>query len=360
MKHPVLVNRAWLIVWWLAWFILATGQSLLYYFAYEATLLVSITDSIISLLIYSGIALALWYPFRYISKSQGEVAALLPNLIIAGLITVGLWFITSQLILNQLFPGDDYQHFRQDTFIYRTATGTFIYLLVLLTYFLTESLTNLSDKKAREARLENIVKETELRMLRSQINPHFLFNSLNSVSSLTITDPEKARDMIVKLSEFMRYSLSRKDDQLVMLQSELDNLRLYLEIEKIRFGDRLTTEELLEDDCNNLMVPVLLLQPLYENAIKHGVYESTETVKITTRARKTDGFAEITISNNFNPSDVIRPGTGTGLANVERRIRLHYGNKASMETLKENGLFIVRIYIPVGESAAGKIQMEMD
>ena len=141
----------------------------------------------------------------------------------------------------------------------------FIYGLVILTYYLFESLTNLSEKKAKEARLESLIKETELKMLRSQINPHFLFNSLNSVSSLTITDPEKARDMVIKLSEFMRYALSRKDEQPVSFRSELENLRLYLNIEKVRFGDRLSIEENIDENCLEIKMPVMLLQPLYEN-----------------------------------------------------------------------------------------------
>ena len=215
-----------------------------------------------------------------------------------------------------------------------------------MTYYLFVSLTNLSEKNAKEARLESLVKETELKMIRSQINPHFLFNSLNSISSLTITDPEKARDMVVKLSEFMRYALSRKDEQPVTLQNELENLRLYLDIEKVRFGDKLTMEENIDSSCLDFKIPVMLLQPLYENAVKHGVYESTETVRIITEAKLTDGFFEITISNNYDAVPTLKRGTGTGLLNVTRRLELFYGNKASIKTTKENGLYSVSLYIP--------------
>ncbi len=229
------------------------------------------------------------------------------------------------------------------TFPYRIGTGVFIYLLVILTYFLFVSLTNLSEKNAREAKLESLVKETELKMLRSQINPHFLFNSLNSISSLTITDPEKARDMVIKLSEFMRYALSKKDEQPVSLRSELENLRLYLDIEKVRFGDRLSTEENIDEKCLEIKMPVMLLQPLYENAVKHGVYESTESVRIITQAKIIDGYIEITISNNYDPAPSSRRGTGTGLLNVARRLELFYGNKASIKTTKENGIYTVTL-----------------
>ena len=183
-------------------------------------------------------------------------------------------------------------------------------------------------------------------MLLSQINPHFLFNSLNSISSLTITDPEKARIMIVKLSEFMRYALSRKDERPVSLQSELENLRLYLDIEKVRFGDRLTTEENIEKDCLDIKIPVMLLQPLYENAVKHGVYESTESVRIITLAKIVNGYMEMTISNNYEPGQSSAKGTGTGLLNVTRRLELSYGNNASLKTTRENGIYIVKLFIP--------------
>jgi LytS/YehU family sensor histidine kinase len=241
---------------------------------------------------------------------------------------------------------NNYQAYWDATFPYRIGTGVFIYGLIILTYYLFVSMSNLSEKNAKEAKLESLVKETELKMLRSQINPHFLFNSLNSISSLTITDPEKARDMVVKLSEFMRYALSRKDELPVSLQSELENLRLYLDIEKVRFGDKLTTEEIIDKDCLDFKIPVMLLQPLYENAVKHGVYESTESVRITTRAKIIDGYFEITISNNYDIAPSTRRGTGTGLLNVARRLELFYGNKASIKILKENGIYTVNLYIP--------------
>jgi LytS/YehU family sensor histidine kinase len=153
--------------------------------------------------------------------------------------------------------------------------------------------------------------------------------------------------MVVKLSEFMRYALSRKDEQPVSLQNELENLRLYLDIEKVRFGEKLVTEEHIDSNCLELKIPIMLLQPLYENAVKHGVYESTESVKIVTRARIIDGFMEIIISNDFDPTQVLKRGTGTGVLNVTRRLEVFYGNKASIKTTKENGLYTVSLYIPV-------------
>jgi len=351
MKHPVLANRVRFIVWWLVWLFLALGQSLLFYYTYGSFIIESLTDSIFSLLIYSGIALSLWYPFRLINTRENRPITLVTNLVASGAISVGLWILLTKFAVLLIFPEqNNYQAYWNTTFPYRIGTGIFIYGLVILTYYLFVSLSNLSEKKAKEAQLESLIKETELKMLRSQINPHFLFNSLNSISSLTISDPEKARIMVVRLSEFMRYALSRKDERPVSLKSELENLRLYLDIEKVRFGDKLTTEENIGDDCLDIKIPVMLLQPLYENAVKYGVYESTESVRILTHAKIVNNYLEITISNNYVLTQSSTKGTGTGLLNVTRRLELSYGNRGSLTTTDEDGIYTVKIYIPANYS----------
>lgn len=347
MRHPVLSDRTRLIIWWLAWLLLTSGQLLLYFYAYGRFDNFFIADGIVSLMVFSGIGLSLWYPFKYFNTGDSLTISVIANIILSGVFSVALWIlITRYVVLLVVTDKDQFLLYWDATLPYRTGTGVFCYGLMLLAYYLFISLYRLSEKNAKEARLESLVRETELKMLRSQINPHFLFNSLNSVSSLTITDPDKARDMVIKLSEFMRYALSKKDEQPVSLRSELENLRLYLEIEKVRFGDKLTTEEEINESCLEAMMPVMLLQPLYENAVKHGVYESTESVKIKTEVSCDKGYLEIIISNNYDPTPSPKKGTGTGLVNVSRRLDLFYGNKASIQAKKENGIFSVTLFLP--------------
>ncbi len=351
MKHPVLNNRVRLIVWWLGWLFLGLGQSLLFYFAYGSFVSLSLIDSIFSLLIYSGIALSLWYPFNYFYTSKTSYLSLITNLVASGVITITLWALITRYTIQLILPEqNEYVSFWESTFPYRIGTGVFIYGLIIMTYFLFISLSNLSEKNAKEARLETLIKETELKMLRSQINPHFLFNSLNSISSLTVTNPEKARTMVIKLSDFMRYALSRKDEQPVSLSSELENIQLYLDIEKVRFGERLITEEDIEERCLQEKIPVMLLQPLYENAVKHGVYESTGQVKLSSTARLNDNNLEITITNNYETEKTSAKGTGTGLLNVSRRLELIYGKMASLRTIRKDGVFTVSLFIPANNS----------
>lgn len=184
-------------------------------------------------------------------------------------------------------------------------------------------------------------------MLRSQINPHFLFNSLNSISSLTLTNPPGARDMIVKLSDFMRYSLSSRNDQPVTLNNEMESLRLYLEIEKVRFRERLVIEEHIDNECLGALLPGLLLQPLYENAVKHGVYESTGTVVINTSVKKAEEYVIVTISNTIDSDSVVtRKGAGIGLKNVRSRLELFFGNEADLEVVRKEDSFTVTMKFP--------------
>ncbi|HKK43611.1 MAG TPA: histidine kinase [Bacteroidales bacterium] len=347
MKHPVFENSVRQLVWWLVWIMVALGQSVLFYYVYGSFIRISLVESFVSMIVYSGLALSIWYPFQYFNSGETRTSVQLTNIIIIGAITVSLWILLVKIITGTVVQeGISYNNYWTTTLPYRIGEGVFLYGLVILTYYLFISLTKLSERNAKAAKLESLVRETEIKMLRSQINPHFLFNSLNSISSLTITDPEKARDMVVKLSEFMRYALSRKDEQPVTLQNELDNLRLYLDIEKVRFGDKLITEESIENECLEFKIPVMLLQPLYENAVKYGVYESTGIVNIITEAKTRDRALQITISNNFDASPRLRIGTGTGLLNVSRRLELYYGNKASISTAKENGIFTVKLIIP--------------
>jgi two-component system, LytTR family, sensor kinase len=357
MRHPVLSDRRRLLIWGLAWLLLTAGQLLLYYYAYGGYTDIFIPDGIISMLLYSGLALSMWYPFRYFNTATTGLTAVLANIAAGGIFFVSVWILLTRVLVPLFIPKTyNFAGYWDVTFPYRVGTGVFIFLLIILTYYLFTSLFNLAEKKTKEAKLESLVKETELKMLRSQINPHFLFNSLNSISSLTITNPEKAREMVIKLSDFMRYSLSRKDEKPVTFRSELDNLRLYLDIEKVRFGDRLSIEEFIDGNCLEVNLPVMLLQPLYENAVKHGVYESTEKVSISTRAVIEEGFLTIAISNNYDSAPASLKGTGTGLLNVSRRLELFYGSKGFLQTSKEDGIFTVRLFIPVTEEPDEKGQ----
>lgn len=167
MKHPVLNNGVRLIVWWLVWVFLTLGQSLLFYYAYGSFINVGLIDSTFSLLIFSSLSLSLWYPFNFFNTGKPRTTTLISNLVLSGAILIALWVLITKFIVLVVLPvQNDYQAYWNATFPYRIGTGVFIYSLIVLTYYLFISLTNLSEKNAKEAKLESLVKEIELKMLK--------------------------------------------------------------------------------------------------------------------------------------------------------------------------------------------------
>ena len=166
------------------------------------------------------------------------------------------------------------------------------------------------------------------------------------MSALTTIDPEKARGMILKLAEFLRYTLANNDQQKNKLKDELNNIKLYLEIEKIRFEDKFEFTEELSEECLEHEVPNMLLQPLFENAIKHAVYESLEKVKVNLKCSGDNGYLKIEVSNSYDPDIKSKKGTGVGLRNISERLKLIYHQDNLMQVINGENIFKVILFIP--------------
>jgi two-component system LytT family sensor kinase len=202
-------------------------------------------------------------------------------------------------------------------------------------------------QQQRRAETENIARKAELNHLRQQLQPHFLFNSLNSIIALISLRPEEARKMIHQLADFLRGTLKKDDNKQVSLAEECEHLALYLEIEKVRFGHRLKTHIYTDETCNQLLLPSMLLQPIVENAIKFGLYDTTENVTITIATSYENQMLQVTVSNPFD-SNTVRPleGTGFGLSGVSRRLFLLFSRNDLLETWSDNHQFITTVKIP--------------
>ena len=213
-----------------------------------------------------------------------------------------------------------------------------------LLWFTQEEQQTMNERKSDTERLS---KEAELSKLRQQLQPHFLFNSLNSISALTGTQPEKARYMIQQLSDFLRGTLKKDDQQWSTLEEEIEYLRLYLDIEKVRFGHRLQTEIIYTDEALKLKLPALLLQPIVENAIKFGLYDTTGEVLIKLEATGENNYLKLIVQNPFDP-ETSQPlkGTGFGLSSVQRRLFLLFSRHDLLQTQKDQENFITTILIP--------------
>jgi LytS/YehU family sensor histidine kinase len=204
-----------------------------------------------------------------------------------------------------------------------------------------------TEMEARRTEAERLTKEAELFKLRQQLQPHFLFNSLNSISALTGSQPEKARHMIQQLSDFLRGTLRKDDQQWSTLKEELEYLQLYLDIEKVRFGYRLQTQIECEEASLQLKLPSLLLQPIVENAIKFGLYDTVGEVTISIFAKRKREQLEVKVENPFDPETALPlQGTGFGLASIKRRLFLLFARHDLLQTTKADSHFITTITIP--------------
>jgi hypothetical protein len=346
MKNPFLINRTYTVAYIAAWILISGIHAVVLWLASGQEPIVSIADSMVFNLLFAGIALGLWYSIRYYDFNQGGISGQLLNHLLIAVVVLGVWLGLGYLLLSNLWPdAETYKTFLTESLPWRGVAGLFLYSLIILIYYLY---INSEDRKARitkESSLQLQVKEAEIDRLKAQINPHFLFNSLNSVSSLITTKPEQAREMIVRLSGFLRYALENRHNTLTTLESELENTRYYLEIEKVRFGNRLQFDFTIPEECLKMTIPHLILQPLVENSIKHGVYESTEPVRIRLVATRTDCL-NIEISNDFDPTAPPRKGKGIGLINTRNRLFLAYNCENCLTVERTENHFTVRMSIP--------------
>lgn len=230
-----------------------------------------------------------------------------------------------------------------------TVRGGFTLLMIMLVAVLTWFWVYFNDKQESEKRKidnERLAREAELSSLRLQLQPHFLFNSLNSINALVVVEPERARKMIHQLSDFLRGTI-RKDTTLIKLEEELNHLQLYLDIEKVRFGHRLQTKIEKSEASLGTQIPALLLQPVVENAIKFGLYDTIGETIISIEAKMLDRDLLIEVSNPYDPETTqAKKGTGFGLTAVQRRLYLLYAQNNLVQTKQEAGIFTTTLRIP--------------
>jgi hypothetical protein len=227
-----------------------------------------------------------------------------------------------------------------------TAAGALLYLLAVSFDYVLLGVEATRRAEQRSMELSILAREAELRALRAQVHPHFLFNSLNSISALVSADPLRAREMCVLLSEFFRQTLALGEKGGVTLEQEMAVARTYLAIEGLRLGTRLTVEEVIDDAARNCRVPPLLLQPLVENAIRHGIATRPEGGVLRIEVRADGQHVRIRVDNPFDPEAPPRPGAGVGLANVRRRLLAGYGERARVDAERGADHFHVAISMP--------------
>lgn len=346
--NPILGKVKNLYMYLAFWVIICSAYSTLLVFVMDVPVNIALLDGIVFNLLLAGIGLSLWFPVRYISFEDNKPTTIVLNHLAGGMIATAFWLGAGYALITLTLPDHSFFNaFFAQTLIWRFVIGALFYFLIVSFYYLIIYYNGFHERELRESELKSLLTEAELRTLKFQINPHFVFNSLNSLSALTMINPERAQTMILKLADFLRYTLSHNEQQNSMLSEELANIKRYLEIEKIRFEDKFSFTEEVDEACYKKPIPSMLLQPLIENAIKHAVYESLGKVELKLKCRAEAPFMRITIENNFEPGGgASRPGTGTGLKNIKNRMLLLYNRDDLLEVKKEKNIFKVSLYIP--------------
>lgn len=340
LKHPALKFAAW----WIFWTI--TGTVLIFSFGFRWAL--ALADAAITQIDWTIAGYALSIVLRYYRPSARNLLnVILLSLVLSALFT----FLILPLVLPtviSLAGGDPrYEAFLDQSlpirFVISWMQMIFITALSWIWYFVEEQ----RESARRKADIDKLSRDAELSRLRQQLQPHFLFNSLNSINALVGTQPELARKMIQQLSDFLRGTVRKDDGQLVSLDDELQHLGLYLEIEKVRFGYRLRSSIDTDEESRAKKIPLLLLQPIVENAIKFGLYDTVGEITITISAKTVGNELIIRVTNPFDPGTASpRQGTGFGLNSISRRLYLLYSQNGLLETRTEGATFITTVKVP--------------
>jgi two-component system sensor histidine kinase AlgZ len=307
-------------------------------------------------LIYAFACLSAWWVCRSNPLVTTPPLTLATNLAGAAMQAAGIWVgigVVWALLLGRMTGSSP-----NTGFLIRDLALLFIAGVVLYAQSLAGHYFLLAFESARAAErrlLESQVsaREAELRALRAQINPHFLFNSLNSISALTGSDPEAARRMCTLLGDFLRISLSLGARERVAFGEELALAERYLSIEQVRFGARLAVERRVEPAAERCLVPPLLIQPLIENAVKHGVADRVEGGTVRIEARRHGGSLEVAVENPRDPEAPPRRGAGLGLDNVRRRLDALDPQRTRVDVRREPERFRVVLTLPAVEDGSG-------
>lgn len=342
MPHPFLVNKnkaiIYFIGYWVEWAALQVG--LLSYYGYSGSEYV--WDAVISCSLLALVCILVLNVF-VIYQPKREVG--LYWYFLAGLAAV-VWGFADKWILETFIYSADQQQWVENSMPIRFLIGFFnVIWLMTAAYFREKGGADLKQEE-RKTKMEQSVKDAELFKLRQQLHPHFLFNSLNSINALIRRKPDKAREMVQQLSSFLRGTLKQEENHFITLNEEIDYLKLYLDIEMVRFGHRLKTDFDMTEEALASVMPPLMLQPLMENAIKYGLYGVIGEVTIVLKARYIEPYLVVSLSNPYEKDQQIQDGTGFGLKSISRRLYLLFGRDDLFEIHQGEGYFEVIFRVP--------------
>ncbi len=311
-------------------------------------------------IVYGFVCLSSWYICRATPLRTTATTTILANIAGAAVVASAFWLVLERsaawLVAKAPgFAGAD-RALSNDTLLL-FVVGVLVYVLAVAAHYVLIGVDEARAMEQRALEVQLFSREAELKALRAQIEPHFLFNALNSISALTTRDPAGARRMCLLLADFLRATLSLGARESIPLADELALTVRFFEIEQARFGARLEVEQSIEDGIGACQVPPLLLQPLAENAVRHGIAELIDGGTVRLEARRHGDSIRILIENPCDEERRRASPSGVGLENVRRRLAAHFVGAASLEASGATGHYRAVVTIParVGSDEAGNL-----
>lgn len=342
--HPIFKSRSGLMAYLAAWIPLGLLFDFVICVTGHLTAPQSLAFTVPLIVVLACVCLSAWFVCRSLPIRTTRFGRLILQHVMAAMLAS-----TLVMILMQIWIASIGRWIPSVQFWFRSAAPV-LAVMVFLVFLLSVALHYVLLALESSQRAEVLSREAELKALKAQINPHFLFNSLNSISALTSIDPAKAREMCVRLSDFLRNSLRLGERASVPFSEELALTKTYLDVEQVRFGSRLKVKHDLDPGCERCDVPPLLVQPLVENAIKHGIATLTEGGEIEFSVRKQHDSLRITVENPFDPDAPAARKTGFGLVNVRNRLQARYGADGKMDIQIDDHRYRVMLSFPYVET----------
>jgi two-component system sensor histidine kinase AlgZ len=302
----------------------------------EVPLGAAVVAALIPSFLLAVIGLASRYPCRALPLRRTTLTRLAATHLATAAAAAGLWVVAWRPWSHLITPNT--------TLVF--GVGAFLYLGTVTVHYLILEVDASRQAEEDALRFRMLAREAELRAFKAQIDPHFLFNSLNAVAALCGTRPEDARRMSQLLADFFRLTLRVGKMDRITLAEEIDLVSRYLAIEKVRFGDRLNTRIAVDDAASRCAVPPLLLQPLVENAVRHGIASMLEGGTVSLDAAVDDGLLRIRIENPADPDRSHARGEGIGLQNARGRLSAMSEGRAKLTAEESRGSFRVAIEVP--------------
>ena len=348
--HPILADARRLLWYVLAWLLAGVGIAGLLRLTEQAEWAGALWFALPICLVWSFVALSSYYVCRSLPYSQRRWAVAFGLFGGASLLSALAWLGLGEgwnCVGAFVGRGKPFVAMTSAGWVMYFAAGFALYLLSLLAHDVLVAFESVQAAARREAESRVLARDAELQMLRTQINPHFLFNSLNSISALTGFDPAAAREMTVDLAQFFRRTLALAERERITLGEEVTLCEHFLAIEKRRFGAKLKADLRIAPAAAECLLPPMTLQPLLENAIKHGIRQVDGGGTIAVDALVRDGWLHISVVNPVSRDDVPASGHGVGLKNIRERLAVLYGARARIGWQRSETQFAIEINLPV-------------